>query len=153
MSQVPHNPKEQVITENNTNAIRALSADELDLVSGGAEAHIGPVSIYTLRPRFQHPGRRRRRLGRSGKCGLEGRKQRRSYLIARERRRDTTRFTKKPPVHPAGCSYRTVAKGARAESLERQLGERPAEFVNGVRFPDNMEIGLAAGESLAVAGG
>jgi hypothetical protein len=41
------NPKEQVMTET-TNAIRALSADEIDTVSGGAEAHIGPVSIYTF---------------------------------------------------------------------------------------------------------
>ncbi|WP_439924175.1 hypothetical protein [Nitrobacter sp. JJSN] len=40
------------MTENNTNAIRALSADEVDLVSGGAEAHIGPVSIYTFEKGF-----------------------------------------------------------------------------------------------------
>jgi hypothetical protein len=44
--------EEQVMTENNTNAIRALSADEVDLVSGGAEAHIGPVSIYTFEKGF-----------------------------------------------------------------------------------------------------
>jgi hypothetical protein len=41
------NPKEQVMTEN-TNAIRALSADEIETVSGGAEAHVGPVSVYTF---------------------------------------------------------------------------------------------------------
>jgi hypothetical protein len=33
-------------------AIRTLSASELDLVSGGAEAHIGPVSIYTFEKGF-----------------------------------------------------------------------------------------------------
>jgi hypothetical protein len=33
-------------------AIHVLSANELDLVSGGAEAHIGPVSIYTFEKGF-----------------------------------------------------------------------------------------------------
>jgi hypothetical protein len=43
--------KEEVMIEN-TNEVRALSADEIDAVSGGAEAHIGPVSVYTFEKGF-----------------------------------------------------------------------------------------------------
>jgi hypothetical protein len=43
--------KEQVMIEN-TNEVRPLSADEIDAVSGGAEAHIGPVSVYTFEKGF-----------------------------------------------------------------------------------------------------
>lgn len=32
--------------------IRSLTTNELDLVTGGAEAHIGPLSIYTFEKGF-----------------------------------------------------------------------------------------------------